>query len=55
MTIMWRSKLGNEFPKEEIDRDEKKHKAELDRLRIYPYQKNAARVPISGDPTKSSV
>ena len=42
MTIMWRSKLGNEFPKEEIDRDEKKHKAELDRLRKLPANRNCA-------------
>ena len=32
----WRSKLGKEFLKEEIERDEKKHKAELDHLRNLP-------------------
>ena len=39
---MWRSKLGNDFPKEEIDRDEKKNKAELDRLRRLPENRHCA-------------
>ena len=30
---IWRSKLGNDFPRAQIERDEKKTMAELDRLR----------------------
>ena len=45
---MWRSKLGTDYPKEEIDRDEKKHKAELDRLRKLPENRHCADCGANG-------
>jgi hypothetical protein len=45
---MWRSKLGTDYPKEEIDRDEKKHKAELDRIRKLPENRHCADCGTNG-------
>jgi hypothetical protein len=45
---MWRSKLGTDYPKEEMDRDEKKHKAELDRLRKLPGNRHCADCGANG-------
>jgi hypothetical protein len=45
---MWRSKLGTDYPKEEIERDEKKHKAELDRLRKLPENRHCADCGANG-------
>ena len=39
---MWRSKLGTDFPRELIERDEKKHMAALDRLRRLPANRECA-------------
>lgn len=47
-SFFWRSKLGHNYPKEEIERDEKKHKAELDRLRNLPENKYCADCGTNG-------
>ena len=39
---MWKSKLGTEYPRELIERDEKKHMAALDRLRRLPANRECA-------------
>ena len=42
MVEMWKSKLGNEYPKADILRDENKHKEKLDHLRRLPENRNCA-------------
>ena len=42
MATMWRSKLGNEYLQADLTRDEKKHSAELMRLRRLPENKTCA-------------
>merc|ERR550514_1984605 len=42
MSSVWRSKLGTDYPRAQIERDEKKNLAEVDKLRRLPSNRECA-------------